>query len=165
MKVVIPFLLILAGLAGLIAMGVSQGGIPELQVHELQSGEFDDEVVKVHAMLTSVESENRPLAFTISDKEDAAKLVKVSYDSTKPDTFTVGYEIAVQGTYDRESGVFDAEHVFTKCPSKYEAEAKDKAEGQAAVPYRAPADGSVPYRAPADEKTVPVQTPEPAAAD
>jgi cytochrome c-type biogenesis protein CcmE len=140
MTVVIPFLLILAGLAGLIAMGVAQGGIPELQVSELKSGEFADRIVKVHAMLASVESETRPLKFTISDKEDPALLIPVVYDATKPDTFTVGYELAVEGTWDETAGTFDAEHVYTKCPSKYEAESKEmKADGQAAeVPYRAP---------------------------
>ena len=151
MKVVIPFLLILAGLAVLIAMGVAQGGIPELQVNELQSGEFDDRIVKVHAMLDSVESETRPLKFTISDKADPNKKVAVVYDATKPDTFTVGYELAVQGTYDAATGTFDAEHVFTKCPSKYEAESKEmKAEGTALeVPYRAP-QASVPTPVNAD---------------
>jgi len=140
MKVVIPFLLILVGLAGLIAMGVAQGGIPELQVSELKSGEFDDRIVKVHAMLASVESETRPLKFTISDKAQPDLLIPVVYNATKPDTFTVGYELAVEGTWDRTTGTFDAEHVYTKCPSKYEAESAEmKSSGEAAtVPYRAP---------------------------
>ena len=34
MKVVVPFVLIFAGLAGLIALGVAQGGVPELQVEQ-----------------------------------------------------------------------------------------------------------------------------------
>ena len=59
MKVVIPFLLILAGLVGLIAMGVTQGGIPELQVGDLSSGEFDGKVVKVHGLLEKIQSDNR----------------------------------------------------------------------------------------------------------
>lgn len=140
MKVVIPFLLILVGLAGLIAMGVAQGGIPELQVSELRGGEFEDRTVKVHAMLTSVESETRPLRFTVSDKLDPDLKIPVVYDATKPDTFTVGYEIAVEGVFDQATGTFDAEHVYTKCPSKYEAESKEmKAAGTTpAVPYRAP---------------------------
>jgi cytochrome c-type biogenesis protein CcmE len=139
MKVVIPFLLILAGLTGLIAMGVAQGGIPELQVSELHSGEFDGRVVKVHAMLESVESEHRPLKFTISDKTNPEIRVAVAYDASKPDTFTIGYELAVEGTWDAETGLFEAEHVYTKCPSKYEAEAKDKANaGADDAPYRSP---------------------------
>ncbi len=135
MKVVIPFLLILSGLIGLIAMGVMQGGIPELQVSELTSGEFDGRVVKVHGFLKTIESNTRPLRFTVRDKLDPEIVIAVTCDKTKPDTFQEEYDVAVEGVWNAETASFEAEHIYTKCPSKYEAEAK---EGLGAPPARLP---------------------------
>jgi cytochrome c-type biogenesis protein CcmE len=125
MKVVIPFLLILVGLVGLIAMGVTQGGIPELQVSELQAGEFDGKTVKVHGFLESIESATRPLRFTVRDKVDPEIVIAVTCNKTKPDTFQKEYDVAVEGIWDATTKSFEAEHIYTKCPSKYEAEAKE----------------------------------------
>ncbi len=156
MKVVIPFLLILAGLVGLIAMGVMQGGIPELQVSELRSGEFDGQTVKVHGFLESIESTTRPLRFTVRDKEDPEIVIAVTCNKTKPDTFQKEYDVAVEGIWDATTKSFEAEHIYTKCPSKYEAEAK---EGLGAPP------SGTPYDADFELEPAPESSPETVSAD
>ncbi|RYX84579.1 cytochrome c maturation protein CcmE [bacterium] len=45
--------------------------------------------------------------------------VSVSYTDALPDTFRAGGPVQVDGTY-ISPGVFKAEHVLTKCPSKYQ---------------------------------------------
>ena len=125
MKVVVPFVLIFAGLAGLIAMGVAQGGVPELQVEQVVAGEYPGREVKVHGFLDSIQSAERPLRFKVRAKERDELLIDVICDKTKPDTFQEDYDVAVQGRWDAEQKQFVAEQIFTKCPSKYEAEAKD----------------------------------------
>jgi len=55
--------------------------------------------------------------------EEKNKIVQVEYRDALPDTFRAGGPVQVDGVYS-ESGVMQADHVFTKCPSKYEAESK-----------------------------------------
>ncbi|BCM91624.1 cytochrome c-type biogenesis protein CcmE [Abditibacteriota bacterium] len=51
--------------------------------------------------------------------------VAVSYTDALPDTFRAGGPVQVDGTY-IAPGVLKAEHVLTKCPSKYQAGEKSK---------------------------------------
>ena len=125
MKVVIPFVLIFSGLAALIAMGVTQGGVPELQVEQVLAGEYPDREVKVHGFLEEIESAERPLRFKVRSKEQPDVVIDVVCDKTKPDTFQEDYDVAVQGHWVADEERFVAEQIFTKCPSKYEAEVKE----------------------------------------
>jgi cytochrome c-type biogenesis protein CcmE len=120
-KIAIPALLLLVGLIGLIVMGVIQGAIPELQVHELLANRARDREVKVHGIVERIDKGERPLDFTIRDKARAGLTVRVVADQSRPDTFQVDRDIAVQGHFDAASGAFRAEKIYTKCPSKYEA--------------------------------------------
>lgn len=124
-KLAIPLVLIVVGLAALLSLGVLEGGIPEIQAAELANGRYRDQVVKVHGLLASIESGERPLRFTISDKDRPDAVVPVYADKTRPDTFQVSYDVSVEGRWDSERNAFVARQIFTKCPSKYEAEAKD----------------------------------------
>ncbi len=123
-RLAVPFLLIFGGLAGLVAMGVAQGGVPEAQVHQIVAGEFPDREVKVHGFLAAIESAERPLRFSVVDKENPELRIPVVCDRTRPDTFQETYDVAVQGRWDPEAKHFVADQIFSKCPSKYEAESK-----------------------------------------
>ena len=48
----------------------------------------------------------------------------VSYEGVLPDTMQEGQELVVHGVYDSASKTFRAKEILTKCPSKYEAQAK-----------------------------------------
>jgi cytochrome c-type biogenesis protein CcmE len=134
MKLAIPMVLIGLGLVGLLVMGLVVGGVPELQVHQVLAGEYPDREVKVHGMILSIESEERPLRFTMHDREDRTSLLQVVADVSRPDTFQVTYDVAVLGHHDATAGVFRANKVFTKCPSKYEAEDEQAPYGDHAAP-------------------------------
>jgi len=43
-----------------------------------------------------------------------------------PDTFKPGAEVIVEGGFDSASGVFGANSLMTKCPSKYEKQNREK---------------------------------------
>ena len=128
MKIAVPATLIGIGLVALIVAGIIVGGIPEMQVAQLLTSDYEaSRTLKVHGILADIESDQRPLKFTVADKADPEKKIKVECDRTRPDTFQVTYDVAVQGTYDADRGVFVAEQIYTKCPSKYEAEDRYKA--------------------------------------
>ena len=124
MKPLIPVVCIVLGLAGLITMGVLQGGIPELQVHQVLAGEYAGKTVKMQAIIQEIHSDIRPLRFTVEDRENEGVKIDVLCDGVRPDTFKETYDVAVLGLFDPDKKVFNAEQIFTKCPSKYEAEEK-----------------------------------------
>lgn len=57
--------------------------------------------------------------FVVVDAEQG--LMSVRYSGAIPDAFRDGAEVVVTGTYDRNSDLFNARELLTKCPSKYEA--------------------------------------------
>jgi len=75
--------------------------------------------------------------FSVVDK---GHTVAVEYRDALPDTFKPGGPVQVDGVYD-QPGNMRADHVLTKCPSKYEAEkaaqgaAAGKKQGAAKGPY------------------------------
>jgi cytochrome c-type biogenesis protein CcmE len=123
-KLAVPLVLIVLGLVGLLVVGVLEGGIPEIQARELADAKYRTGTVKVHGLLQKIESNERPLRFTVCDKEDPSATFQVYADKTRPDTFQVSYDVAVEGTWDAANNRFAAEKILTKCPSKYEDEAK-----------------------------------------
>ncbi|HEX8235615.1 MAG TPA: cytochrome c maturation protein CcmE [Abditibacteriaceae bacterium] len=68
--------------------------------------------------------------FRVTDEEGHAALL-VEYRDALPDTFRKGGPVQVDGVYEA-GGTMRAEHVFTKCPSKYEEAKAAKQKGQAA---------------------------------
>ena len=55
------------------------------------------------------------------EKHGANKGVLIEYRDSLPDTFRLGGPVQVDGVY-TSAGTMRADHVFTKCPSRYEAE-------------------------------------------
>jgi cytochrome c-type biogenesis protein CcmE len=58
------------------------------------------------------------LRFRLGDLQEQNKQIEVVYHGTRPDNFQDGTQVVVQGRY--REGVFYAEKLTTKCPSKYE---------------------------------------------
>ena len=130
-KLALPVVLILLGVVTLLALSISAGGIPEIQARELRTGAYDGREVKVHGLLHAIQSDQRPLRFQVRYKNDAGAVIDVLADETRPDTFQVSYDVAVQGRWNAAERRFEADKVFTKCPSKYE-EAEKAGVGSAA---------------------------------
>ena len=65
------------------------------------------------------DSKNMFLQFTLSDLNNPADRIPVTYRGTDiPDPFWTNPGAVVQGTY-RPDGIFEATTIFTKCPSRY----------------------------------------------
>lgn len=69
------------------------------------------------------------IKFTVVEGKDS---LPVTYTDVLPDTFRAGGPVQVDGVY-TSSGSIRAEHVLTKCPSKYQAEEKANADKQKAL--------------------------------
>ncbi|HEY4711871.1 MAG TPA: cytochrome c maturation protein CcmE [Dehalococcoidia bacterium] len=76
--------------------------------------------VEGHVATGSVQRESvgRLLKFTISDTVSGESLAVV-YSGVVPDTFKADSDVVVEGSIGLD-GVFQAQTIMTKCPSKYE---------------------------------------------
>jgi cytochrome c-type biogenesis protein CcmE len=63
----------------------------------------------------------KEVSFLAVDKTDPTQTMKVVYDKIVPDTFKDEAEVVVTGTYN--NGVFSANDMLAKCPSKYSSTA------------------------------------------
>ena len=121
MKLWVPATIIFLALTGLVWMGIVQGGIPELQVHQVLAGQCPEGEIKVHGIIHAIERKHRPLVFEIHDREDKTAILKIEVDDVRPDLFKVSNDVSVVGFYDSAAGMMRGEKINTKCPSKYEA--------------------------------------------
>ena len=84
-----------------------------------QGSSIYDENVRVNGQVASgsvqQETVGRTLKFTISDDEESLPVV---YQGVVPDAFKVGNEVVVEGHLNSD-GIFQANTILVKCPSKY----------------------------------------------
>ena len=79
-------------------------------------GEKVNVIGEVSAGSTEYDVENRMLTFTITGEGESLAVV---YEGTRPSNFDDGVEVVVEGNYN-STGIFHADEIITKCPSKYE---------------------------------------------
>ncbi|MFP4368409.1 MAG: cytochrome c maturation protein CcmE [Candidatus Kapaibacterium sp.] len=77
----------------------------------------------------SYNAEINQFTFTMKDKED--NVAKVVYSGSKPNNFDIAPMVVVKGRY--EGDIFKAEHILTKCPSKYEDDMGSENEHKASI--------------------------------
>ncbi len=86
-----------------------------------QGNSIYGENVRVNGQIVpgSVEQESagRILRFTIIDV-DGEESIPVVYQGVVPDTFKVGNEVVIEGQLNSD-GIFQANTILVKCPSKY----------------------------------------------
>ena len=127
-KLVVPVVLMVGGMATLMGVAISEGGVPEVKVAAVYAPDgslaWGERELKVHGLLAGIESAQRPLRFTLKDEDHPERVMTVVADLNRPDTFQVDYDVSVVGHCDVVAGVFRANKIFTKCPSKYEADEK-----------------------------------------
>jgi len=116
---VIGAVLILA-FAGYALTGFRESLTPYVPFDQARSA---DRVVQVAGGLvagsSSYDSDAKSLLFTIEDKERGDTLA-VTYEGVKPANFEDAISIVAIGRYSNETGVFQADKLLVKCPSKYQ---------------------------------------------
>ena len=124
-KFLISGLLILAAVSYLAYTGFESSAIYYYTVSELaeQGESIRNSNIRVNGQVDAGSVEHgstldSALEFTITEGGESLPVV---YRGIVPDTFGVGREVVIEGYLDSK-GVFQADTILTKCPSKYEPE-------------------------------------------
>ncbi|HHW14379.1 MAG TPA: cytochrome c maturation protein CcmE [Firmicutes bacterium] len=121
-KVFLGVGLIAVALVALLALGLSRSQTYYVTLAELLSHPADraDQQLRVNGKLVGSSVAFDPgkvqLKFNLTDGQ---RTLPVTYNGVRPGSFEDGVEVLVEGKY--RDGVFHADNVLTKCPSKYEA--------------------------------------------
>jgi len=91
------------------------------QVKALGPEQTRDSRVAGEIVDDSVEWSTRELHLTFSIEDETGTL-PISYHGPQPDMLVDAVEAVVVGKFDPHAGVFEAEELLMKCPSKYEEE-------------------------------------------
>ena len=87
-------------------------------------GKMDNQVIQVDGLISEDSSKwdaaNFELTFAVRDRESEATVNVIYKDRLKPDNFTDGGSVFVEGRYDATQNLIVASKLMTKCASKYE---------------------------------------------
>lgn len=125
---VIGAVLILA-FAGYALTGFRESLTPYVPFDQARSA---DRVVQVAGGLvagsSSYDQASSSLLFTLED-EESGETLPVAYEGVKPANFEDAISIVAIGQYSTETGIFQAEKLLVKCPSKYQGVEETKSYG------------------------------------
>ena len=121
----VALFLFLGGFGWLVLSGLSEESVYFLNVSEalaLEPAKRDQARLFGSVSAENLVSDPQALgvAFDLVDKFDVHKSLRVEYRGAVPDTFKPGAEVIVEGRFNKQSGVFAANTLITKCPSKYQ---------------------------------------------
>ena len=118
-------LLVGAGVGYLLFSGLSQNSVYFLNVSEALA--MPAEKLTQARLFGSVSEKDLAhdpssmgVSFFVLDKDDPAQAIRVHYKGAVPDTFKVGVEVILEGSFEPRTRVFEATSLLTKCPSEYE---------------------------------------------
>ncbi len=139
-------IIIVGALVSLVATGMKSNTLRAVPVDQLRaadatSASFVSQRLRVVGRITNqpvrktdLQTANGTVQLAQFSIEEKGKTLQVEYKDALPDTFRAGGPVQVDGVY-TAPGVMQADHVLTKCPSKYEG-AKDGKAGS--YPQNAP---------------------------
>lgn len=120
--------ILILGFAGFALANFKQTLTPYVSYEYARSA---DRVVQVAGGLvhgsSSYDSDAHSLSFEISDKE-SGETMRVSYEGVKPGNFEDAISVVAIGRYQAQDGVFHADKLLVKCPSKYQGLEDDTVE-------------------------------------
>jgi len=122
-------LLVGAGVGYLLFSGLSQNSVYFLNVSEALAMPAEKLTqARLFGSVSEKDLERDPssmgVSFFVQDKDDPAQAIRVHYKGAVPDTFKVGVEVILEGSFEAQTRVFEATSLLTKCPSKYEKNEK-----------------------------------------
>lgn len=123
-KIMISTLIVLGAVSYLMLSGFSDVKVHVMLEDLVKSGEAHrDTYVQTEGSVLGEsirwDAPNVELTFTMAGKQDPDVIMAVVYKDVMPENFQNATEVLVGGYY-TPGGVFQAEEMITKCPSKYE---------------------------------------------
>ena len=123
-KLKVPLILLIAAaaIAYLAAGAVSRNDVYMVAMEAFDAERAERERVRVAGFVQAdsiTEERERLVTRFLMRDEAGTRSVPVRYDGVLPDLFAPDAQVVVTGQLDGE-GVFVADHLMTKCPSKYE---------------------------------------------
>ena len=122
--------LFIGGLGYLLFSGFSENSVYFLNVAEAKA--MQPEKLTSIRMFGTVKAEGIQkmtdvpgVVFLLEDQENKSLTIPVEFKGAVPDTFKAGAEVIIEGGIQRESNIFVAKTLMTKCPSKYEKENRE----------------------------------------
>ncbi|MGI6679248.1 MAG: cytochrome c maturation protein CcmE [Dehalobacterium sp.] len=125
-KILISSVIVIGAISFLIISGFSNVKVHVALEELIKSGaEYQETYVQTEGRVQgdSIEwdASQVELTFVVTGLKDSTQMMPVLYNKSMPDNFQDATEVLVGGYYTGD-GVFQAEEMITKCPSKYEAE-------------------------------------------
>jgi len=131
-RFVVGPILIVGALGLLVVKGMQSSTLPIMPVSKLRAGDDSPQsqvgqrlrvagfVGKEPVRKSPVQTPHGQVQVNYFNIEEHGKVLAVEYRDALPDTFRPGGPVQVDGEY-YAPGKIRADHVFTKCPSKYES--------------------------------------------
>ncbi len=140
-KLIVGILIILGALSYLMFTGFSKSSSYFVTIAQMRdkADEMVGKSLKVSGKIVgkSVAWDSQKIQLTFEIRDDKGRTVPIIYNGIKPDNFEDGKEALLEGRLGPD-GVFTAQSLLVKCPSKYEAEKKDKKKASSDREAKAP---------------------------
>lgn len=126
LKVIAASIILLCGIALLVIVGIKRTSVRHFTpaVLVVDGDRMDNQQVQVDGLIAEGSSKwdavNFKLTFAVRDRETATTVNVIYKDRLKPDNFTDGGSVFVEGKYDAAQNLIVASKLMTKCASKYE---------------------------------------------
>jgi cytochrome c-type biogenesis protein CcmE len=142
-RYVVGSVVIFGAMAALVTTGMQSNTLRAVPVDELRKADntsqsFVKQRLRVVGHITAqpvrktpTRTESGIVDVSHFSVEEKGKTLQVTFRDALPDTFRAGGPVQVDGTY-IAPGVMRADHVLTKCPSKYEGAKEDYSQDGAA---------------------------------
>ncbi len=133
LRFIIGGVVIVVAVVALVAFAMTKNSVFYYTVSEVMAkGQSENVRVSGNLVRGSIKKGNigEPITFKIQDKTSPDKIISVTYTGNVPDTFREPGpqdpipEVIVDGDYNAGTQHFSATSLMAKCPSKYEAAAK-----------------------------------------
>ncbi|HDH04248.1 MAG TPA: cytochrome c maturation protein CcmE [Nitrospirae bacterium] len=129
--VLFAVILIAVSFVYLMFLGMEEGSMYYLEVSEFFSklDELGQTKVRINGEIVpgtlNYDSNTMKLEFSLKDIKDSHEL-KVIYRGNPPNLLEEeGVTLVAEGSYNKETGIFEAKKLLVKCPSKYEKKEED----------------------------------------
>ena len=126
LKVIAASVILLCGMSLLVMVGIKRTSVRHFTPAALVADRniMNNQQVQVDGLIAEGSSEwdasNFKLTFAVRDRETVATVDVIYKDRLKPDNFTDGGSVFVEGKYDATQNLIVASKLMTKCASKYE---------------------------------------------